>query len=80
MLRAVVQEVGPSLTRLIRGLHSINAAGRNLFVRQLGSLGEGMTRLMVTFIYTPMVVGGVDQKRCHPHQFRTAQTEKGQCT
>ena len=79
MPRAVVREVGPPLISLIRGLHNISAARRNLLVHQLGSLGEGMTPLMVILIHTPMVIGGADQKRRHPHQFRTAQTEKGQC-
>ena len=80
MPQVVVQEVGSPLTSLIRGHHSISAEGRNLLVRQLGSLGGGMTRHMVILIHTPMVVEGADQKRCHLLQFRTAQTGKALCT
>ena len=74
------EELGSLLTSLIRGHHSISAAGRNLLVPQLGSLGEGMTWHLVVIINVPTVVERADQKYFHRPQLRAGQTEKEQCT
>ena len=71
------QEAGSLLTSLIRGHHSISAAGRNLLVPQLGSLGEGMSRHLVVFL---TIAERVDQKYFHRPQLRAGQTKKEQCT